>query len=108
MDKSVYYVSVHGRSVLAERGASAYEWEIQATAEEAEQLRMQLERLQEKEEEAFPGYVFPWPDTPEESTNALFQSSLDGVYSTIHQLGTPETRSQMEQFRLLSQDTESI
>lgn len=106
MDKSTYYVSVQSRSVLTERGASTYEWEIEATPEEADQVRIELDMLQEKDERAFPGYVFPWPDTPEQSTNSLFQSSLDRVYSTIYRLGTSETRSQMEQFRLLPDPAE--
>lgn len=102
MDKSRYYVSVQSRSVLTEQGASSYEWEIEATPGEADQVRMELDLMQEKEEEAFPGYVFPWPDTPEQSTNALFQDSLDRVYMTIYRLGTPETKTQMQQLRLLS------
>ncbi len=106
MDKSKYYVSVHGRSVLKEQGQSAYEWEIEATPEEADQVRIELDLMQEKEEEAFPGYMFPWPDTPEESTNAPFQNSLDRVYMSIYRLGTAETRHQMEQLRLLPHFTD--
>lgn len=102
MDKSSYYVSVQGRSVLQERGASAYEWEIQANPEEADQLRIELDMLQEKEEESFPGYVFKWPDTREQNVNQTFQDTLDRVYRSIYRLGTSETRSQMEQLRLLS------
>lgn len=107
MDKSTYYVSVQSRSVLTEQGASSYEWEIEATPEEADQVRIELDMMQEKEEEAFPGYVFPWPDTPEQSTNVLFQHSLERVYMAIYRLGTPETKSQMEQLRLLSHLTEN-
>lgn len=103
MDKSIYYVSVQSRSVLTEQGASAYEWEIEATPAEADQVRIELDMIQESEEEAFPGYVFPWPDTPEQSANSLFQTSLDRVYRTIYRLGTPATRQQMEELRLLSE-----
>ncbi|ANA81385.1 hypothetical protein C7121_29050 [Paenibacillus glucanolyticus] len=104
MDKSTYYVSVQSRSVLTQQGASPYEWEIEATPEEADQVRIELDMMQEKEEEAL-GYMFPWPDTPQQSSNALFQSSLDNVYRTIYQLGTPATRQQMEELRLLSDIT---
>lgn len=107
MDKSTYYVSVQSRSVLMEQGQSSYEWEIEATSEEADQVRIELDLMQEKEEEAFPGYVFPWPDTPEQNTNALFQNSLDRVYMSIYRLGTPDTRQQMEQLRLLSHLTDN-
>ncbi|MEX3619964.1 hypothetical protein [Paenibacillus glucanolyticus] len=104
MDKSTYYVSVQSRSVLTQQGASPYEWEIEATPEEADQVRIELDMMQEKEEEAL-GYMFPWPDTPQQSSNVLFQSSLDNVYRTIYQLGTPATRQQMEELRLLSDMT---
>lgn len=106
MNKSTYYVSVHGRSVLNEQGASAYEWEIQATSEEAEQLRMQLELLQEQEEEDFTGLVFPWPDTPEAETNARFQGALDEVYRSIHRLGSAQTRALIEEYRLMTPEQE--
>ncbi|KOP64489.1 hypothetical protein AMS62_03915 [Bacillus sp. FJAT-18019] len=102
MDKSIYYVSVQSRSVLTQQGASAYEWEIEATPAEADQVRIELDMMQEKDEEVT-GYMFPWPDTTEQSTNVLFQSSLDKVYRTIYQLGTPATRQQMEELRLLSE-----
>lgn len=102
MDKQKYYVSVQSKSVMNQQGDAAYEWEIEATPEEADQVRIELDMMQEKEEEAFPGYVFPWPDTPEQSTNALFQDSLDRVYRAIYRFGTQETRKQMEQLRLIS------
>ncbi|WP_257219567.1 hypothetical protein [Paenibacillus sp. LK1] len=53
--------------------------------------------MQEKEEEAFPGMVFPWPDTPEESVNRAYEAVLQQVYREIYRLGTPETRYQIEQ-----------
>ncbi|GAB6929320.1 hypothetical protein JCM10914A_33030 [Paenibacillus sp. JCM 10914] len=101
MEKSTYYVSVQSHSVMNEQGQSSYEWEIEATPEEADQVRLELDMMQEKDEEAT-GYMFPWPDTPEISSNASFQSSVDKVYRTIYELGTPETRRQMEDMRLLS------
>lgn len=101
MNKSTYYVSVQSRSVLTEQGGSAYEWVIEATPKEADQVRIELDMMQEKDEEAM-GYMFSWADTPQQSTNALFQSSLDKVYRTIYQLGIPATRQQMEELRLLS------
>lgn len=106
MDKTAYFVSVQARSVLQERGASAYEWEIQATPEEADQLQLELDMLQEKDEEAFPGDLFSLSLESERDINSMFQDSLDRVYRSIYRLGTPNTRSQMEQLRLLSYDAE--
>ncbi|MCG7380137.1 hypothetical protein MH215_24455 [Paenibacillus sp. ACRSA] len=97
MEGTTYYVSVVGRSVLPDQHSSSYEWVIQATPQEAEHLRGLLQLMQEKEEEAFPGMVFPWPDTPEESVNRAYEEALQRVYQAIYQLGTPETRSVIEQ-----------
>ncbi|MGN7415456.1 hypothetical protein [Paenibacillus sp. SAF-068] len=97
MDSLKYYVSVMGRSVIPDPSVTSYEWIIQATPQEAEHLLGLLNLMQEKEEEAFPGMVFPWPDTPEESVNRAYETVLQQVYREIYRLGTPETRHQIEQ-----------
>ncbi|MDN8592401.1 hypothetical protein B2I21_13480 [Chryseobacterium mucoviscidosis] len=94
MDSMTYYVSVMGRSVIPDPYATSYEWVIHATPQEAEQLLGLLNLMQEKEEEAFPGMVFP---LPEESVNRAYESVLQQVYREIYRLGTPETRYQIEQ-----------
>ncbi|GAA0136806.1 hypothetical protein YSY43_36470 [Paenibacillus sp. YSY-4.3] len=91
-----YYVSIPGRSVLEEQGATAYEWTIEASSEEAINLRYMLERIGEKEDSSFVAYMFPWPDTPEDETNSGFQSQIDKVYREIYRLGTEETRRQLD------------
>lgn len=97
MDRMNYYVSVMGRSVLTDSSATSYEWVIQATPQEAEHLLGLLYLMQEKEEEAFPGMVFPWPDTPEQDVNRAYEVVLQQVYREIYRLGTPETKHQIEQ-----------
>ena len=97
MDRMNYYVSVMGRSVLTDSSATSYEWVIQATPQEAEHLLGLLYLVQEEEEEAFPGMVFPWPDTPEQDVNHAYEVVLQQVYREIYRLGTPETKHQIEQ-----------
>ncbi|WP_433746564.1 hypothetical protein [Paenibacillus amylolyticus] len=97
MDSKKYYVSVMGRSVIPDPSVTSYEWIIKATPQEAEHLLGLLNLMQEKEEEAFPGMVFPWPDTPEEYVNRAYETVLQQVYREIYRLGTPETRYQIEQ-----------
>ncbi|WP_211746342.1 hypothetical protein [Paenibacillus sp. Marseille-Q4541] len=101
MQKSLYFVSVGGRSVLGDQRAASYEWIIQATPEQAENLQGLLSLMQEKEEEAFPGYVFPWPDTEEASVNVLYEEALQNVYNEIYRLGTNETRSHLSQYGIV-------
>lgn len=90
-----YYVSIPGRSVLEEQGAAAYEWTIEASPEEAVNLRYMLERIGEKENSSFLAYTYPWPDTPEDEVNSGYQSQIDKVYREIYRLGTDETRREL-------------
>ncbi|WP_392391557.1 hypothetical protein [Paenibacillus ihumii] len=91
-----YYVSIPGRSVLEDQGATAYEWTIEASHEEAVNLRVMLERLGEKADSSFLAYTFPWPDTPEAQVNSGYQSQMDKVYREIYRLGTEETRQELQ------------
>jgi hypothetical protein len=98
VEKKVFYVSVHGRSVLDDQGASSYEWEVNATPEEANNLLHMLRRIGEKEESSFLAFTYPWPDTPEGEVNAGYQSHLDALYSEIYRLGTEETREGIRRY----------
>lgn len=96
MEKRPYYVSVQGRSLLEDPGAAAYEWEVEATRQEADTLSHMLEQLGGKEESGFLAFTYPWPDTPEGEVNRSYDSHLNALYREIYRLGTPETRAQME------------
>ncbi|MEF2967984.1 hypothetical protein V3851_19310 [Paenibacillus sp. M1] len=95
MEKKTYYVSLQGRSLLEEQGASGYEWTIRATPEEADTISHMLEQIDEKEVSGFLAYTWPWPDSPEGDVNASYQSNIDQLYREIYRLGTEETRSQL-------------
>ncbi|MDQ0090822.1 hypothetical protein J2T12_004245 [Paenibacillus anaericanus] len=92
MEKKLFYLSVQGRSILEDHGATSFEWTVEATPEEADNLRGMLERIAEKEESSFLAFTYPWPDTPEEEVNAGYQSHLNELYREIYRLGTKETR----------------
>ncbi|OAB46700.1 hypothetical protein [Paenibacillus glacialis] len=97
MNKHKYFVSVHGRSVLLDRGATTYEWEIEATEEQAQEIRDLMGLVKENEENAFLGFVFPWPDEPERVVNVTYQNALDDVYQRIYEYGSIDTRKQMKE-----------
>lgn len=94
--KKTFYVSVQGRSVLEDQEAAAYEWVIEATPEEAEELRRKLSSSAEADEDGFMDFVFPWPDTPEDGVHARYSERINRVFQEIYRLGTSDTRSQME------------
>ncbi|GIO43557.1 hypothetical protein [Paenibacillus apis] len=94
-DKKIYYVSLQGRSLLEDQQATAYEWRIEATPEEADQVSHLLEQLGEQETRSFLAFTYPWPDSPEQDVNAGYQSVVDALYKLIYRFGTPETREQL-------------
>lgn len=96
MEKRSFYISVQGRSLLEDPSAAAYEWEVEATRQEADTLSHMLEQLGEKEESGFLAFTYPWPDTPESEVNRSYESHLNALYREIYRLGTAETRRQME------------
>ncbi|MHA0857035.1 hypothetical protein [Paenibacillus sp. CMAA1364] len=97
MNKHKYYVSVHGRSVLMNKGATSYEWEIEATSEQAQEIAHLMRQLEEEEQGGFIHHVFPWPDTPEEEMNMAYQHALDDIYKSIYDLCSECTRLQMRE-----------
>lgn len=95
VDRKLYYVSVQGRSMLENPEATAYEWTICATAEEADTLGRMLEQIQQHEEDSFLAFTYPWPDTPEQGVSQGYQRHLDNLYREIYRLGTEETKEQL-------------
>jgi len=95
MIKSKYYVSVQSKSLSREQGSAAYEWEIEATDEEAAALERLFGRLDESEHATFirgmtPGLPYHW-----DRENDAYDGTLRQIFDRIHALGTPDTRSQM-------------
>lgn len=101
MERRLYYVSVQGRWLQENPAASAYEWVVSATWEEAEQLRRWLKQIGEKEENSFLGFTYPWPDSLEAEVNQSYHNHLSQIYNEIYSLGTEGTRAQMEHSGLI-------
>lgn len=95
MEKTKYYVSVQSKSLSREQGHAAFEWEIEATEEEAAALERLFGRLDEAEHATFfrgitPGLPYHW-----DRENDAYDGTIRQIFDRIHALGTPATRSQM-------------
>jgi len=101
MDKQHFYVSVHGRSVLAEQGAAPYELVMYCTVGQAREVQQMMEDMQEHAEDSFLAYTFPWPDTPEDHVNSQYTESLNKLYRKIYEYGTAETRQHLTENKML-------
>lgn len=101
MDKSKYYVSVQAGTVLHNQGDAAYEFEIEATAKEADKLLELLEMKQETEEDTLTRGSIPGVPYHFDQENDIHDEHLKGVYQFIHGLGTPETKQFLEENKII-------
>lgn len=92
MNKSKYYVSLSSKTVLPEQGTSAYEWEVEATDEEAAELRNLLENLEETEHATHFRAMTPGVPYHMDRENDEYDARLKQIYSVIRKLGTPATQ----------------
>ena len=97
MEKLTYYVSVQAGTILEEQGDAAYEFVIQATPKEADQLQELLDLKQESEDETFWRGIMPAVPYHEDQANDEYDDSLRGVFERVYRLGTQQTKEFMEQ-----------
>ncbi|MFD2673459.1 hypothetical protein [Marinicrinis sediminis] len=100
--KKMYYVSVQAHSVLEEKGAASFEFEIMATDREIEKLSALFEDVEQAENATF--RQTPVPSVPYhelDDANDFYDSTLCEVYAKIHELGTTQTRQHIESMNIL-------
>ena len=102
MDKSTYYVSVQDGTILPDKGAAAYEYEIEATHEEINKLRELMDEMRDADEAAYWRAHVPVIPYHYDSENDIYDEYLRNIYQKIYELGTEETRRHMEETNLLS------
>lgn len=101
MEKKTYYVSVQASSVLPEQGDAAYEFEIEATEEEVSVLEEVFDDKYFSENDTIRRAMTPWKLYHKDEENDQYDGHLKDAYQIIHRLGTPETRSFIEQMGIL-------
>ncbi|WP_124726479.1 hypothetical protein [Staphylospora marina] len=106
MRKDTYYVCVDMGTLAGEirteklNNSSFHEYEIRATPEEIDRLGMLFEKLQDADWKQFTRAHVPNLDT-EIGEELQSDQWLDRIYRMIHQLGTEETRRQLEETGLV-------
>ncbi|UHA74393.1 hypothetical protein [Paenibacillus sp. 481] len=91
-DKQRYYVSVSGRSVIADATATSYEFIVEATDAERDQLIELMNESADAEEDGFVDNIMFVTNESNESINNPYKQSLSHVYQYIYGIGTPETK----------------
>jgi putative cell wall-binding protein len=102
MDKSKYYVSVQAGTILPDKGAAAYEFEIEASHEEINKLRELMDEQTDADNAAYWRAHVPVIPYHYDSENDIYDEYLRNIYQKIYELGTEETKRQMEESNLLA------
>ncbi len=101
MDKNKYYVSVQAGTVIQDQSASAYEFEIEATPKEADQLLELMEIGEDAELKNFIRAGTPYIPYHNDRENDVHDEHLKHVYQVIYTLGTAETKKHIEKMNIL-------
>lgn len=101
MDKTKYYVSVQGNSILSDQGAAAYELEILASDREVEQLQELFNSKLKAEDSTFFRAIAPTIPYHIDDENDTYDYYLIDIYRKLYELGTEESKSHIEQMGVL-------
>lgn len=100
LEKKNYYVSVQAGTVLENQGDTAYEFEIQATAEEVEYLQQLLSEKWEFEHATVVSAYLPGIPYHQDDENVGYDNSLRSIYGYIHKLGNGEAKQTIDSMGL--------
>ncbi|CAM3413666.1 hypothetical protein [Marinicrinis lubricantis] len=101
--KKTYFVSVQANSILEEKGSAAFEFEIQATDQELDQLAALFEEKEDSENATFrQAGISSVPYHELDDANDTYDATMIDVYKKIYELGTEETKRHIEQMGILS------
>lgn len=100
--KKPYYVSVQAHTIVDDKSAAEFEFEIEATDKEVKQL---FELFAEKEElESLNFRQTPIPSIPYhelDDANDAYDNSMKLIYQKIYELGTERTKRHIEKMGIL-------
>ncbi|MGV3489054.1 MAG: hydrolase [Tuberibacillus sp.] len=101
MEKKRYYVKVGTGEILPEKTLSEWEFEIEATPEEAGQLEHLFSKTDHESFTNFFKAHVPLREFYEEE-NIPYDKKLQQVYQLLYDLGTEETKEHIRSMDILS------
>lgn len=101
MEKKTYYIEVGSGSVLTESTNSPYEFKIEATEEEIHQLLALFDARDRADWGTFIRSHIPIMPYHLDKENDQYDHNLYEIYQMIHELGSPETKNQIELLGIL-------
>ncbi|MEW9668810.1 hypothetical protein [Ammoniphilus sp. 3BR4] len=101
MEKKRYYVNVEHGIILDDQGADTYEFEVDATEQELQQLQDLFDKTHQKEMGTWLRAHTPYIQYHDDEDNHEYDHSLQQVYRMLHQLGTAKTKDHIESMGIL-------
>jgi len=106
MDVRRYYVSLHTSvgtiEIRDEKGDATYDFELEATPSDIELLEKYVRQAREADLDTFKHpHFLPFTEKVVDQDHAKYDQALGNIYQLIYQLGTPETKQQVEQMGVL-------
>lgn len=100
-EKKTFYVSVQAGSIVQHEGDTSFEFEIEATEEEINQLQQIFNGKEKADDQAFLRAHQPWKEYRYDEPNDRYDHFLSEAYQLIYELGTPETKQHIERMNVL-------
>ncbi|MFD0710851.1 hypothetical protein [Paenibacillus sp. GCM10027626] len=101
MDRQKYYVSVQAKTIMAQQGDAAYEFEIMANQEELNRLNALFRRMMDFDGDAYILTHLPGIPYHNDEPNDGFDYYLREIYNTLYELGTEETKDHIAEMNML-------
>jgi hypothetical protein len=101
MERKTYYVAVGSGEIHEDKTVASYEFEIEATEEEAEQLSELFETTNSASHHSFWRSHTPYVPYHHDAENDAYDEALKAVYKKIHELGKPATKNHIETMNIL-------
>ncbi|KKC48761.1 hypothetical protein VE23_19425 [Paenibacillus sp. D9] len=90
-----YFISITSKTIEHERSGTD-QLEISATQEELEKLKILLDEMESTDDVSSLVAAIPYKSNDRSPTQKRYQSHVNDLYMTIHELGTAETRAFIE------------
>ncbi|MGU3472236.1 hypothetical protein ACLBWT_13955 [Paenibacillus sp. D51F] len=94
-----YFISITSKTIEHERTGTD-QLEINATQEELEKLKILLDEMESTDDVSSLVAAIPYKSNDRSPTQKRYQSHVNDLYMTIHELGTAETRAFIEDTNL--------
>jgi hypothetical protein len=101
MDKKTYYVTVQYGEIMEDPTAFNYDFVVNASEEELDQLEELFENTADAELATYThGYALSL-STYYNEENTTYDNNLREIYKKLHELGTTETKEHIEKMNII-------